>query len=132
MRAFLVGLSLLSLAACGSSSTGPDGQAVIGGVFTLTSVDGKSTFPVAFADSSLKSGTLTVTDSGWTQLTIVLYASGGNPAGDTLTQGGGWVTSESNLTLYDYSNTTAYTGTFTPTSISLTTKTATVLGYTKQ
>jgi len=131
MRAFFVGLSLFSLAACGSSGTGPDGQAVIGGVFTLTSADGKA-LPAAFADSTLKSGTLTVTDSGWTQLTIVLYAAGGNPAGDTLTQGGGWVTSGSNLTLYDYTNTTAYTGTFTPTSISLTTKTATVLGYTKQ
>ena len=131
MRAFLIGLSLLSLGACGSSGTGPDGQAAIGGAFVLTSADGKA-LPAAFADSTLKSGTLTVTDSGWTQLTIVQYAAGGNPAGDTLTLGGSWVTSGSNLTLYDYSNTTAYTGNFTPTSITLTTKTATVLGYSKQ
>jgi len=130
MRAFLTGLSLLVLAACGSSGTGPDGGAVIGGVFTLTAVDNKP-LPVAFADSTLKSGTLTVTDAGWTQVVVVLYAAGGNPAGDTLTQGGSWVTNGSNLTLYDYSNTTAYTGSFTPTSITLNTKTASVLSYTK-
>jgi hypothetical protein len=104
---------------------------VIGGVFTLTSVDNKG-LPAAFTDSSLVSGELTVTDSGWTQLTVVLYKAGGNPAGDTLTQGGSWVTSGSNLTLYDYGNSTLYTGSFTPTSINLTTKTATVLGYSKK
>jgi hypothetical protein len=131
MRAFLVGLSLLTLAACGSSGTGPDGQAAISGVFNLTSVDNKP-LPAAFPDSTLQSGTLTVTDSGWTQSTVVRYAAGGNPAGDVLTQGGGWVTNGSNVTLYDYTNTTTYTGTFTSTSISLTTKTATVLGYSKQ
>ena len=131
MRAFLVGLSLLSLAACGSSGTGPDGVAVIGGEFTLTAADNKP-LPVAFTDSSIVSGKLTVTDSGWSQLTVVRYQVGGSQSGDeTLTQGGSWVTNGSNLTLYDYTNTTTYTGTFTPTSITLTTKTATVLSYTK-
>ena len=104
MRAFLVGLALASLAACGSSSTGPDAGPVISGVFDLTSVDNKP-LPGAFADSTLLSGRLTLA--------------------------GFWVASGSSLTLFDYGNTTTYTGTFTPTSISLTTKTATVLGYTK-
>ena len=130
MRAFFVGLSLVTLAACGSSGTGPDGGPTISGVFNLTTADNKP-LPVAFADSSILSGRLTVTEAGWTQLTVVLYAAGGSASGDTLTQGGGWVTNGSNLTLYDNSNTTAYTGTFTPTTVTLTTKTATVLGYTK-
>jgi hypothetical protein len=130
MRAFLVGLSLVSLAACGSSSTGLDASPAISGVFNLTTVDNKS-LPGAFPDSSLLSGRLTFADSGWSQITVVLYKVGGSPAGDTLTQAGFWVASGSNLTLYDYGNTTTYTGSFTPTSVTLTTKTATVLGYTK-
>lgn len=130
MRAFLVGLSLASLAACGSSSTGPDAAPAISGVFNLTTVDNKS-LPGAFADSSLLAGKLTFSDSGWSQLTVVLYKAGGSASGDTLTQGGFWVANGSNLTLYDFGNTTTYTGSFTPTSVTLTTKTATVLGYTR-
>ena len=130
MRAFLVGLALASLAACGSSSTGLDAGPVISGVFNLTSVDNKP-LPGASTDSTLLSGRLTLADSGWSQISVVRYAVGGNPAGDTLTLGGFWVANGSNLTLFDFGNTTTYTGTFTPTSITLTTKTATVLGYTK-
>jgi hypothetical protein len=133
MRAVLVCLSLFSLAGCGSSDsgTGPGGGggAAIAGLYTLKTVDTK-TLPVAFTDSSLVSGQLVVTDSGWTQTTIVLYAVGGNPAGDTLMLGGSWMVSGSNLTLYE-GNTTTYTGTYTPTSINLTTTTATQLGYSK-
>ena len=130
MRAFLVGLSFASLAGCGSSSTGLDATPVISGVFNLSTVDNKS-LPGVSADSSLLSGRLTFADSGWSQLTVVLYTTGGSAAGDTLTQAGYWVASGSNLTLYDYGNTTTYTGSFTPTSVTLTTKTATVLGYTR-
>jgi hypothetical protein len=134
MRAVLVCLALLSLAGCGSSDsgTGPGGGggAAIAGSYTLKTVDNK-TLPVAFTDSSLVSGQLVVTDSGWVQTTIVLYALGGNPAGDTLVLGGSWLVSGSNLTLYDFGNSTTYTGSYTSTSINLTTKTATQLGYTK-
>ena len=130
MRAFLVGLSLASLAACGSSGTGPDAGPVVSGVFNLSTVDNK-VLPGTFTDSTILSGRLTLADSGWTQVTVVRYATGGNPAGDTLTQAGFWAANGSSLTLFDFGNTTTYTGAFTPTSITLTTKTATVLGYTK-
>jgi hypothetical protein len=92
-------------------------------------VDSKP-LPAAFTDSSLVSGTLVVTDSGWTQNTIVLYKAGGNPNGDTLSLSGSWEVTGSNVTLFEGASTT-YTGTFTSTSMTLTTKTATVLGYAK-
>jgi hypothetical protein len=130
MRAFLVGLALASLAACGSSGTEPNAGPVISGVFDLTSVDNKP-LPGTYTDSTLLTGRLTLTDSGWSQITVVRYAAGGSPQGDTLTLAGFWTANGSNLTLFDLGNTTTYTGTFTPTSITLTTKTATVLGYTK-
>ena len=128
-------LALGSLAACGSSdgTTGPSGGSTspIVGSYTLKLVDNKP-LPAAFADSSLESGTLVVTDSGWKQTTIVKYRVGGsgNPNGDTLSLGGGWAVTGSNVTLLD-GNSTTYTGTFTSTSMTLTTKTATILGYTK-
>ena len=77
-------------------------------------------------------GTLVVTDSGWTQTTVVKYRVGGsaNPNGDTLSLGGGWAVTGSSVTLLD-AGSTVYTGTFTSTSMTLTTKTATVLGYSK-
>jgi len=133
MRIALVCLALAALAACGSSDTGtgPGGgdSAPIVGSYTLNTADGKP-LPVAFTDSSLVSGTLVVTDSGWAQTTIVKYVAGGNPAGDTLSLSGSWAVVGANVTLYEGASTT-YTGTFTSTSVNLTTKTATVLGYTK-
>ncbi len=133
MRIALACLALAALAACGSSDTGtgPGGgdSAPIVGSYTLKTADSKP-LPVAFTDSSLVSGTLVVTDSGWVQTTIVNYVTGGNPAGDTLSLSGSWAVVGSNVTLYEGASTT-YTGTFTSTSVNLTTKTATVLGYTK-
>jgi len=101
------------------------------GSYSLTSVDGKP-LPGTSPDSSILSGTLVVTDSGWAQTTIVKYTAGGsgNANGDTLTLGGGWLVSGSNVTLQS-ANSDVYTGTFTSTSMTLTTKTATILGYTK-
>ena len=130
-------LALGSLAACGGGSsdatTGPSGGsgAPIVGSYTLKLVDSKP-LPATFADSSLESGTLVVTDSGWTQTTVVKYRVGGsaNPNGDTLSLGGGWAVTGSSVTLLD-AGSTVYTGTFTSTSMTLTTKTATVLGYSK-
>src|SRR4051812_27334730 len=132
----LASLALASLAACGGSSdsgTGPAGgsNSAIVGSYTLKLVDSKA-LPGTFADSSLESGTLVVTDSGWTQTTVVKYRVGGsgNPNGDTLSLGGNWAVTGSNVTLFD-AGSTMYTGTFTSTSVTLTTKTATVLGYSK-
>ena len=133
MRIALACLALGSLAACGSSDTGtgPGGgeSSPIVGSYTLKTADGKP-LPVAFTDSSLVSGTLVVTDSGWTQTTIVLYKTGGNPNGDTLSVSGSWEVNGANVTLFEGATTT-YTGTFTSTSMTLTTKTATILGYSK-
>lgn len=131
MRVSLLALALLTLAACGGSSdsTGPSGPN-LNGTYTLESVDNKA-LPVAFADSSLLSGELVVSDSGWTQTSVVLYKAGGSATGDTLKLAGFWVASGTNLTLFDLSNTTTYTGSYTSTGITLTTKTATVLSYSK-
>ena len=134
MRAPLVGLALLlSLTACGggsSDSTGPGVGLGLNGTYTLKAVDNKI-LPGVFADSSILSGELVMSDSGWTQKTVVLYKAGGSAAGDTLLQAGFWAASGSNLTLFDLSNTTTYTGTYSSTGISLTTKTSTVLSYGK-
>ena len=133
--------ALAGLSACGGgsdcasapTSTGctgnSGGSSPIVGSYSLKQVDSKP-LPVAFADSSLVSGTLVVTDSGWTQSTIVLYKAGGNPNGDTLAVSGSWEVTGSNVTLFEGASTT-YTGTYTSTGITLTTKTATVLGYSK-
>jgi hypothetical protein len=132
----LASFALASLAACGSSDsgTGPSGtsSSPIVGNYTLKLVDNKP-LPGVSPDSSLESGTLVVGDSGWTQTTIVKYQVGGsqNPNGDTLSMGGNWAVTGSEVTLYDFGNSTAYTGTFTSTGITLTTKTATVLGYSR-
>ena len=138
----LTSLALAGLAACGGSKgidcatnptangcTGGGPSAPIVGSYTLKTADAKP-LPAAYTDSSLVSGTLVVTDSGWTQTTIVLYKTGGNPNGDTLSISGSWEVTGSNVTLLEGASTT-YTGTFTSTSMTLTTKTATVLGYVK-
>ena len=133
MRAPLLGLTLFALACGGSSdsSTGLNTGPNLNGTYDLTTVDNQS-LPVAFADSTLKGGRLVMSDSGWSQLSVVLYKAGGSADGDTLKLGGFWVASGSELTLFDFGSSTTYVGTFTPTGITLTTKTATVLGYTKQ
>jgi hypothetical protein len=141
----LASLALVVLSACGgvgtdcataptsSSCTGQSStsNAPILGSYSLKLVDGKP-LPGTFADSSIEAGTLVVKDSGWTQTTVVKYRVGGsgNPNGDTLSMGGGWRVTGSSVELLD-GNSTAYTGTFTSTSLTLTTKTATILGYSK-
>ena len=133
MRASLLALALFMLAACGGSSdsgTGPSGPN-LNGTYKLETVDNKP-LPGVFADSSITSGELVVSDSGWTQLSVVLYKAGGSANGDTLKLAGFWSASGTNLTLFDLSNTTTYTGTYTSAGIALTTKTATVLGYSKK
>jgi hypothetical protein len=137
-------LALIGLAACGGSSdcsqnptgstctgnTGGSGAPILGS-YTLAQVDSKP-LPGVSSDSSIESGTLVVTDSGWKQTTVVKYRVGGsgNPNGDTLSNAGGWLVSGSSVELQT-GNSTVYSGTFTSTSMTLTTKTATVLGYTK-
>jgi hypothetical protein len=129
MRAPLFGLALLTLA-CGSDSpTGPNGLN-LDGTYVLKTADSKN-LPVAYADSSIVSGQLVVSDSGWSQITVVLYKAGGSASGDTLTQAGFWSAKGNDLTLYDFGNNTTYTGTYTGTGINLTTKTAVLLIYSK-
>jgi len=54
----------------------------------------------------------------------------GNPNGDTLSSAGAWRVTGTSVELLD-GNSTAYTGTFTSTTMTLTTKTAILLGYSK-
>jgi hypothetical protein len=128
MRKPFLALALFTLVACGSDSTGPGSSPI--GKYTLRTVDNKP-LPVAFADSSIQSGELVVTDAGWSQITVVRYVAGGSANGDTLTLAGAWATSGSDITLWDGGLNTQYVGTFTSTAMNLTTKTATVLSYSK-
>ena len=131
MRAPLLVAALLSLAACDNSSdTGTGPGSSLNGTYELKTVDNKA-LPVAFTDSSLVSGRLTMTDSGWSQISVVLYAAGGSPQGDTLKLAGFWAATGTNLTFYDFGSTTTYTGSYTSTGINITTKTATLLSYSK-
>ena len=129
MRALLLGLALFTLACGSDSGTGPNGLN-LNGTYVLKTVDSKS-LPVAFTDSSIVSGQLVMSDSGWSQISVVQYKAGGSANGDTLTQAGFWSAQGNNLTLYDFGNTTTYTGTYSGTGINLTTKTAVLLGYSK-
>ena len=133
MRTPLIALTLFTLVACGGSSdsgTGPGLGSRLNGTYTLKTVDNK-TLPVAFADSSLLSGQLVMSDSGWSQISVVLYKAGGSANGDTLKLGGTWAAAGSNLTFWDLGFSTTYTGTYSSTGINLTTKTATLLSYSK-
>ena len=133
MRAHLLAVAaMLALAACGGSSdtTGLIEGPNLDGTYDLKSVDNK-TLPVAFTDSTLQGGRLVMSDSGWSQISAVLYAAGGSPTGDTLKLAGFWSASGTSLTLFDFGNNTTYTGTFTSNGIILTTKTGTVLSYSK-
>jgi hypothetical protein len=131
MRAPLLVAALLTLIACDNSSdTGTGPGSSLNGTYELKAVDNKA-LPVAFTDSSLVSGRLTMTDSGWSQISVVRYAVGGSATGDTLKMGGFWAAEGASLTLFDSGNSTAYTGTYTSTAINLTTKTSTLLSYSK-
>ena len=132
MRAALLVAALLTLAACDNSSdTGTGPGSSLNGTYELKSVNNKA-LPVAFTDSSLVYGRLTMTDSGWSQVSVVLYAAGGSPQGDTLKMAGFWAAEgTNNLRFYDFGNSTTYTGSYSSTGINLTTKTATLLSYSK-
>mgnify|MGYP006951350582 CR=1 FL=1 len=82
MRAPLLGLTLFTLACGGSSdsSTGLNTGPNLKGTYDLTTVNNQS-LPVAFADSTLKGGQLVMSDSGWSQLSVVLYKAGGSADG---------------------------------------------------
>jgi hypothetical protein len=129
MRVLLIGLALLTLACGSDSGTGPVGLN-LDGKWVLKTVDNKA-LPVAFADSSLLSGEIVISDSTWSQLSVVLYKAGGSANGDSLKLNGRWVAQGNDLTLFDNSNSTQYTGTYTGTAINLNTKTATLLSYAK-
>jgi len=129
MRVLLIGLALLTLACGSDSGTGPVGLN-LDGKWVLKTVDNKA-LPVAFADSSLLSGEIVISDSAWSQVSVVLYKAGGSANGDTLKLNGRWVAQGNDLTLFDNSNSTQYTGTYTGTAINLNTKTATLLSYAK-
>lgn len=115
------------LAACGGGvssdiTTGPSGGSTgpnITGSYTLKTVDGTNV-PVTLGDSTILSGLLTVSDSGWQQVIVVRYAKGGSQAttGDSLPLSGRYAANATSVTFTDGS-TTIYQGTYTSTSFSL-------------
>jgi len=114
------------LAACGGGissdlTTGPSGGTGpnITGSYTLKSVDG-TVVPVTLGDSTILSGLLTVSDSGWQQVIVVRYAKGGGQtaAGDSLPLSGRYSATATSVTFTDGSS-TVYAGTYTSTSFSL-------------
>ena len=139
MRRAVLMMCTLALAACGSSltdgTTGPGGggnPTGLAGTYTLKTVDGKA-LPAVSGDSTFLSGLFVLTDTTWNQTVVVRYAQGGsgNAAGDTLTEAGRWSASGAKLTLSDAGSSELYTGTLTSGGFSLTTKTSTLLVYSK-
>ena len=138
MRRVVATLFALSLVACGSSGTdgptlpggrtGPD----ISGTYTLKTVDNKP-LPTLSGDSTFLSGRVIITDSTWTQTIVVRYTQGGsgNAAGDTLIQAGLWTTTPTTVRLLDFGLSETYAGTLTSNGFTLTSKTSTLLGYSK-
>ena len=131
MRRIVAILLTSTLAACGSSSsdgttdptgtTGPN----LSGSYTLRTVDGKPV-PAVMGDSTIVSGLLTVADSTWNQVIVVRYGAGGSQgaAGDSLPLSGRLVVNGATVTFLE-SGATAFQGTYTSTSFSLTSKTST-------
>jgi hypothetical protein len=131
MRHAIATLLACTLAACGSSlltdtgaPPGGTGGPSLAGSYTLRTVDGKPV-PAVMGDSTILSGLLTVSDSGWQGLIVVRYAQGGSQAtpGDSLPQSGRYVVSGATVTFLD-GGATAYRGTFTSTSFNLTSPTS--------
>jgi hypothetical protein len=130
MRSVVTCFALLTLAACGGSDgpSGPSGSNVTLGEYTLKTVDGKPT-PAAFTDSTVLSGKLTLSDDGWSQLTVVQYAVGGSVTGDTQTLSGEWEADGVNLTLFDHGFTTQYVGTYSSTGVEIRNSAQSLLSY---
>jgi hypothetical protein len=134
MRRIVAILLTSTIAACGSSSsdgtTDPTGTSGttgpnLSGSYTLRTVDGKPV-PAAIGDSTILSGLLTVADSTWNQIIVVRYGAGGSQgaAGDSLPLSGRLLVNGATVTFLE-SGATAYQGSFTSTSFSLTSKTST-------
>lgn len=138
MRRAVVLMFALMLAACGSSLTdalpggGGGNTSSLAGNYSLKKVDGKA-LPVVSGDSTFLSGLLELTDSAWKQTVVVQYAQGGSgtSAGDTLIAVGRWTSTGSKITLFDSGSSESLVGTLTSGGFTLTTKTSTLLEYSK-
>jgi hypothetical protein len=139
MRRATVIIVASMLAACGSSiadaTLGPGGGTTptgLAGTYILRTVDGKG-LPAPSGDSTFVSGQIVLTDTTWNQTVVVRYLAGGSgtAAGDSLMEAGRWTTSNGKITLLDASSAENYTGTLTSGGFSLTSKTSTLLTYSK-
>jgi hypothetical protein len=135
MPRFIATLLACTLVACGSSgtdaaTTGPVGNTRpnLSGSYTLKSVDAK-TLPATLGDSTILSGLLTVRDSTWTQVIVLRYAQGGSgAAGDSLVEDGRWdVGAGSKITLFGLGTTELYSGTYSSTGFTLSSKASTLV-----
>ena len=139
MRRATVIIVASMLAACGSSitdgTTGPGGGTIptgLAGTYILRTVDGKG-LPAPSGDSTFLSGQIVLTDTTWNQTIVVKYLAGGtgNAAGDSLFEGGPWTSNNVKITLLDVSAAERYSGTLTSGGFSVTSKTSTLLTYSK-
>ena len=139
MRRAAVIVAASMLAACGSSitdgTTGPGGGTIptgLAGTYILRTVDGKG-LPAPSGDSTFVSGQIVLTDTTWNQTVVVRYLAGGSgtAAGDSLMEAGHWTSANGKITLLDASSAENYTGTLTSGGFSLTSKTSTLLTYSK-
>jgi len=138
MRRPVVIMVASMLAACGGGvtdqTTGPTGggnPTGLAGTYLLKTVDGKA-LPAASGDSTFLSGQIVLTDTTWNQTLVVRYAVGGsgNPAGDSLITGGRWTSSSGAISLSN-AGSQDYTGTLTSGGFTVSTKTSTLLTYSK-
>jgi hypothetical protein len=140
MRRAVLTMSALALAACGSNITegttglpsGGGNPTGLAGNYALKQVDGKP-LPVVSGDSTFLSGLIVLTDSTWKQTVVVRYAQGGSgtAAGDSLVEAGVWSSNGSKITLFDSGSSENYSGILTSGGFTLTSKTSTLLTYSK-
>jgi hypothetical protein len=134
-RVVIPTLLACALSACGSNGAadlgiapGGNSRPNLSGSYTLKTVDAKPV-PATVADSTILSGLLTMRDSTWTQVVVVRYtASGAGTPGDSLIEEGRWnVGTGSSITLTDAGSTELYTGTYSGTGFTLSSKTSTLV-----
>ena len=136
MRRVIVTLLACALAACDSGKSTDAGTTLplgntrpnLSGSYTLKTIDAKPV-PATVADSTIVSGLLTMRDSTWTQVIVVRYTAGGGATpGDSLIEEGRWnVGAGSSITLTDAGSTELYTGTYSSTGFTLSSKTSTLV-----
>jgi hypothetical protein len=120
VRRASIAVPILALAlslACGHDSSTDPNNASLGGVYSLSTVNGTALpFTVANGTTSvtLTSDVLTVTDAGgWSEAFAIRVTQNGTSANQTGGDTGTWTRTGASVTFTSATGGTAYTGTFT-------------------